>query len=100
MTAVPPDTDAPRSVHLGDSLDPLVIQLASEAAWDAARADLVARLQADPARFRGVRAHLDVGDRDIELFDLRRLAHALETDHRRVDLGAPMSSFSPSFDRD
>ncbi len=81
MTAVPPDTDPPGSVHLGDSHDPLVIRLAGDAGWEEVRAELVARLSADPARYHGVRAHLDLGDRDIELYDLRRLAHSLEADH-------------------
>ncbi|MBN1336135.1 MAG: hypothetical protein JXB39_09255 [Deltaproteobacteria bacterium] len=81
MPAAPPDSGPSRSVHLGDCLDPLAIHLSCEASWESARSDLAVLLGSDPVRFQGIRAHLDIGDRDIDLFELRRLAHALEADH-------------------
>jgi septum site-determining protein MinC len=65
-------------VVLSASTDPLVIRLARDGGFDVLRAQLRGLLEADAERYRGVNALLDIGERNIDLFDLRRLVHLVK----------------------
>lgn len=56
----------------------LVITLASGVPFEVLRTAIRELLAEVPARFRGARVRLDFGDRDLELFDLRRLLTLLK----------------------
>ena len=57
----------------------LVLELAAGASFDQLRAALRAELGAGgPERFGGATTRLDLGRRDIDLFDLRRLIHLVK----------------------
>ncbi len=53
----------------------LVLELAPGASFDTLRAALRAELGAEPGRYQGATVRIDLGRRDIDLFDLRRLIH-------------------------
>ncbi|MFN7144743.1 MAG: septum site-determining protein MinC [Myxococcota bacterium] len=56
----------------------LVLDLAPGANFDTIRAALRAELGATPGKYQGVTARIDLGRRDIDLFDLRRLIHLVK----------------------
>ncbi len=56
----------------------LVVTLSAEVSFDVLRGALRELLAEVPARFRGARVRLDFGDRDLELFDLRRILTLLK----------------------
>ncbi|MCB9762894.1 MAG: septum site-determining protein MinC [Alphaproteobacteria bacterium] len=56
----------------------LVVTLDAKASFEALRVAVRETFSATPDRFRGRDARLDLGDRGIDLFDLRRLVHVLK----------------------
>ncbi len=72
--------DRSLSVQLDPSARPPVILLDHSASWGEIREDAAAALHGVAATWAGVEAHLDLGLREPDLFDLRRLVHLLEDD--------------------
>ena len=68
------------SVVLKGEGSALTVELDAEAAFERLRDDARRVFGADPDRFRGGMARLDLGARTPDLFDLRRLAHLLRDD--------------------
>lgn len=56
----------------------LVLELAQAASFDTLRAALRAELGAVPDKYAGTSARFDLGRREIDLFDLRRLVHLVK----------------------
>ena len=81
MTADPTAApDRSPSVQLDPSARPPVILLDHRASWTEIREDASAVLQRVAAAWAGAEAHLDLGLREPDLFDLRRLVHLLKDD--------------------
>jgi septum site-determining protein MinC len=76
-TAAP---DRSVSVQLDPTAQPPVILLDRDAAWGVVREDARAVLEPVSATWAGAEAMLDLGDREPDLFDLRRLVHVLKDD--------------------
>lgn len=74
----------------------IVLALASGVPFDTIRAQLRLLLGEVPARFKGARFRVDVGDRDLDLFELRRLIHLLK-DHGVECIG--LHTTSPALQR-
>lgn len=55
-----------------------MLELAAGATFDALRAAMRAELGGAPERFAGATVRMDLGRRDIDLFDLRRLIHLVK----------------------
>ncbi len=81
-TAAP---DRSPSVSLDPTTRPPVILLERDASWDQVREDARALLESQSELWRGAEAHLDLGEREPELFDLRRLVHLLK-DHFDINV--------------
>lgn len=73
--AAPPDAPFALRTMSGGTL---VLSLAAGVPFDALRASIRAVLGATPERFRGVTLRLDLGTRDADLYELRRLVHFLK----------------------
>ena len=56
----------------------LILEFAPAASFDVLRAALRSELGAAPGKYVGVTARFDLGRREIDLFDLRRLVHLLK----------------------
>lgn len=56
----------------------LVLKLTDRASYDVLRAAMRAELGATPGRYQGATVRIDLGRRDIDLFDLRRLIHLVK----------------------
>ncbi|MDP2317323.1 MAG: septum site-determining protein MinC [Pseudomonadota bacterium] len=56
----------------------LVFELAPAASFDVLRAALRAELGATPGKYNGSSARFDLGRREIDLFDMRRLVHLVK----------------------
>lgn len=54
------------------------LDLTERASFDVLRAAMRAELGAEPGRYQGATVRIDVGRRDIDLFDLRRLIHLVK----------------------
>jgi septum site-determining protein MinC len=81
MTADPTAApDRSPSVTLDPSARPPVILLDHHASWGEIREDAATALQGVAATWAGAEAHLDLGLREPDLFDLRRLVHLLDDD--------------------
>lgn len=65
-------------LHLRAQDGVLVLELDPQAAFEALRQGVRELFGASPDRFRGMDARLDLKDRGIDLFDLRRLIHVLK----------------------
>lgn len=65
-------------LHLRAQDGVLVLELDPQAAFEALRQGVRDLFGASPDRFRGMDARLDLKDRGIDLFDLRRLIHVLK----------------------
>ncbi len=57
-----------------------MLLLCGDASWAEIRQDLRVVLEPVAATWAGVEAHLDLGEREPDLFDLRRLVHVLKDD--------------------
>ncbi len=68
------------SVQLDPTVQPPVILLDHQASWTEIREDARAVLENVSAAWGGAEAHLDLGLREPDLFDLRRLMHMLKDD--------------------
>ena len=81
MTDDPPAApDRSPSVLLDATARPPIILLAQDATWVEIREDASRVLQGVAAAWAGAEAHLDLGQREPDLFDLRRLVHLLKDD--------------------
>lgn len=79
--AVTPSASAPRPAPFSlrnVAGGALVLELAPGAAFDTIRAAMRAELGATPGKYQGTTARIDLGRRDIDLFDLRRLIHLVK----------------------
>jgi septum site-determining protein MinC len=76
-TAAP---DRSVSVQLDPTAQPPVILLDRDAAWGVIREEARAVLEPVSAAWAGAEAVLDLGERQPDLFDLRRLVHVLKDD--------------------
>ncbi len=56
----------------------LVLELSSSASFDTLRASMRAELGTNPEKLKGANCRLDLGRREVDLFDLRRLIHLLK----------------------
>jgi septum site-determining protein MinC len=63
----------------------LVLALAPGVAFDALRAAIRAGMSQTPGRFAGAKLRVDLGARDVDMFDLRRLVHLLK-DEFQIDV--------------
>lgn len=82
MTADPTAApDRSPSVQLDPTVQPPVILLDHQASWPEIREDARAVLEPVCAAWAGAEAHLDLGQREPDLFDLRRLVHLLKDDY-------------------
>jgi len=68
------------SVQLDPSVSPPVILLGADTSWIELREDARRVLEPVSAAWAGAEAHLDLGQREPDLFDLRRLVHMLKDD--------------------
>jgi septum site-determining protein MinC len=75
MAASPASFAQAYRVHLSESVDPLVVTVDRDASFETLRSQLRSLLAVDADRYRGVNAQFDLGERDLDLFDLRRLVH-------------------------
>lgn len=71
----------------GDVTAPLLVRLDEQAAFEAIRDDLRRELKLASEQVRGRSARLDIGQRRIDLFDIRRLVHLLKDDAEVVVTG-------------
>ncbi len=71
-------TESPLSIRLEPSETPPLIGLDREAPFDRVRADMQSALAPQAGDWRGAEVHLDLGARELDLFDLRRLVHLLK----------------------
>jgi len=76
-TAAP---DRSPSVQLDPSAKPPVILLGADTSWIELREDARRVIEPVSAAWAGAEAHLDLGQREPDLFDLRRLVHMLKDD--------------------
>lgn len=76
-----PSPSGPPAVRAGEDLDPLVLSFSEDAPFERLRSDTRRLLDADPDRYRDVHAHLALGERPLDLFDLRRLVHLLKDEY-------------------
>lgn len=74
--AAPSRTD-PLTLRTGPG-GSLVLALAPAASFDALRTALRSELGATPARYSGTSARFDLGRRELDLFDIRRLVHLVK----------------------
>jgi len=74
--AVPARTD-PLTVRSGAG-GALILEFAPSASFDTLRAALRAALGETPGKYTGATARFDLGRREIDLFDLRRLVHLVK----------------------
>lgn len=70
---------------------PLVLEFAPTASFDVLRAALRAALGETPGKYVGATARFDLGRREIDLFDLRRLVHLVK-DEFGVDVVGVLST--------
>ena len=56
----------------------IVLELAQGASFDVIRSAMRAELGATPGQYKGATVRIDLGRRDIDLFDLRRLIHLVK----------------------
>ncbi|MFZ5478890.1 MAG: septum site-determining protein MinC [Myxococcota bacterium] len=63
----------------------LVLSLTPGTTFDTLRTAIRAGMSATPGRFAGAKLRLDLGARDVDMFDLRRLVHLLK-DEFQVDV--------------
>ncbi|MCB9796812.1 MAG: hypothetical protein H6741_29275, partial [Alphaproteobacteria bacterium] len=71
-----PESGRVLDLHAVDGV--LVLSLDAKASFEALRESVREAFSASPDRFRGRDARLDLGERGIDLFDLRRLVHVLK----------------------
>lgn len=78
--ALPEGTQAARPPYTlrGAPGGNLVLALAPDVGFDALRNAIRAGFGATPGRFSGARMRVDLGGRDLDLYDLRRLVHMLK----------------------
>lgn len=80
LAPTPHDGDAPRAPYTlkGAAGATLVLALAPDVAFDALRAALRTGLGATAGTYAGHTVRMDLGTREIDLYDLRRLVHMLK----------------------
>lgn len=76
VAQAPPEPSGVLNLRAIDGV--LVLTLDPKASFDALRVAVRDAFSATPDRFRGMDARLDLGDRGIDLFDLRRIIHVLK----------------------
>ena len=83
MTGALPEQSAREpAVKLGESLDPLVLLIDQAAGFDALRSELQAVVGAAEEGSLGSQAQLDIGEGELDLFELRQLVRLLEEEHQ------------------